>query len=104
MQRNHSRRVQKAPELNVAWHLRKKHLEGSRTHMTEVDPEGGQPQPDRPGGGPGRPLVPSGPSFRKVLSPPMRINLNHSLGLFDQIPIVTKDFPVGHPSLQAKHA
>jgi hypothetical protein len=62
MQRNHSRRLQKAPELNVAWHLRKKHLEGSRTHMTEVDPEGGQPQPDRPGGGPGRPLVPSGPS------------------------------------------
>jgi hypothetical protein len=55
MQRNHSRRVQKAPELNVAWHLRKKHLEGSRTHMTEVDPEGGQPQPDQPGGGPGRP-------------------------------------------------
>jgi hypothetical protein len=55
MQINHSRRLQKALELNVTWHLRKKHLEGSRTHLTEVDPDGGPPQPERPSGGAGRP-------------------------------------------------
>ena len=69
MQENLSRRLQKAPELNVAQHLKKKHLEGSRTHLAEVDPEGGTPQPDRPGGGAGRPppgttsaLLPEGSS------------------------------------------
>ena len=59
MQGNHSRRLQKAPELNVAQHLKKKHLEGSRDHLAEVGPEGGPPQTDRPGGGAGR--SPPGP-------------------------------------------
>jgi hypothetical protein len=40
MQRNLSRRLQKASELNVTSHLRNKHLEGSRTYLAEVDPEG----------------------------------------------------------------
>ena len=69
MQRNHSRRLQKAPELNVTWHPRKKHLEEATDHLAEVGPEGGPPQPDRPGGGAGRPppgatsaLVPEGSS------------------------------------------
>jgi hypothetical protein len=30
------------------------------------------------------PMVPNGPIFRKVLPSPMGINLNHSLGRFDQ--------------------
>jgi hypothetical protein len=59
MQRNHSRRLQKAPELKVTWYLRKKHLEGARTHLAEVGLEAGPPQTDRPGGGAGR--SPPGP-------------------------------------------
>jgi hypothetical protein len=58
-------------------HPRKKHIEEATDHLAEVGPKGGLPQPDRPGGGAGRPLVPNGPSFQKVLPPPPRINLNH---------------------------
>jgi hypothetical protein len=77
MQRNHSRRLQKAPELNVTQHLRKKHLEGSRTHLAEVGLEGAHPSPSGLVVGPVGPLVPDGPSFRKLPPPPMMINLNH---------------------------
>jgi hypothetical protein len=65
----------------MTWHPKKRHLEEVMDHLAEVGP----PQPDRPGGGAGRPpVVPNGPSFWKVLPPAMRINLNHSLGRFDQ--------------------
>jgi hypothetical protein len=40
----------------VTWHPKKKHLEEVMDHLAEVGPEGGgAPQPDRPGGGAGRP-------------------------------------------------
>jgi hypothetical protein len=45
MQRNHSRRLHKAPELNVAWYLKNKHLQGSRDHLAKVGPEGAHPRP-----------------------------------------------------------
>jgi hypothetical protein len=53
----------------VTWHPRKKHLEEAADHLAEVGPEGGPPQPDRPGSGAGRPppgatsaLLPEGSS------------------------------------------
>jgi hypothetical protein len=47
--------LQKAPELNMTWHLRMKHLEEARTHLDKVGPEGGPQQTGRPHGGAGRP-------------------------------------------------
>jgi hypothetical protein len=74
MQRNHSRRLQKAPEL------RNKNLEGSRTHLAEVDPEGGgHPSLIVLVWGRSAPLAPNGSSFQNVLPPHMMINLNHKL-------------------------
>jgi hypothetical protein len=74
--KNHSRSLQKALELNVAYHLKKKHLEGSRTHLAEVDPEWGPHQTDRPSGGAGRPTP--GTKWARLLNvppSPMRINV-----------------------------
>jgi hypothetical protein len=65
MQGNLSRRLQKAPKLNVTYHLKKKHLEGSRTHLPEVDPEWGPHQIDRSSGGAGRP--PPGAKWARLL-------------------------------------
>jgi hypothetical protein len=43
----------------------------------------------------GLPQAPPQPYFQKVLPPPMRINLNHSLGQFDQTAHV---YPQGYIS------
>jgi hypothetical protein len=44
-----------------------------------VDPEGAHPRPSGLVVGPVAPLAPNGRSFRNVLPPPIRINLNHKL-------------------------
>jgi hypothetical protein len=64
-----STRLQKALKLNLTWHPRKKNLEEATVHLAEVSPKGAPPQPDRHGGGAGRPppgatsaLLPEGSS------------------------------------------
>jgi hypothetical protein len=76
----------------VTWHPRKKHLEEATDHLAEVGPEQAHPSLIDLVVGPVGPLVPNGPSFQNVLPPPMRINLNNSLGRFDQ---TTHDYPSG---------
>jgi hypothetical protein len=74
-----SRRLQKAPELNVTRHPRKKHLEEETDHLDEVGPEGAHPCPISLVVGPfGLPQAPPQSHLQKVLPTPMSINLNHS--------------------------
>jgi hypothetical protein len=54
-------------------------------HLAKVGPEGAHPSLIGLVVGPvGLPRVPPQPYFQKVLPSPMRMNLNHSLGQFDQ--------------------
>jgi hypothetical protein len=72
-----SRRPQKTPELNRSGLQENMHLEGTTGPHAKEEPSRGPAQADRPYREANRALAPIRPYFRKVLLPPLRVNLNH---------------------------